>query len=399
MIRDSWDDFITPTATRDGVGEHILRKGGFGVTPFGPHPHNRTRFEGWKGGPLAEGEFTIQPPDWGEFKEKRRFESRDPPTRKRGQDIVFVPEGHKLTPPVERVVKKRAHPEVVCILDDATARKDSHESAGLIKIRYGVPSKAPFRSRLRVVELTMDGVPKGTSETIERDPDTYQPVGWWGRGVTGPQATAFPLPGEWTFAGTIRTLDKLDASTLTGLFSAMKRIPPTCIERWEGYKQRTPPVRAGETHPTSVGAARLNVEKIGNLYSTAFLSPKLFNLQAKFVLHARFVPTWLLTDHVDTGCRLKCGCRRESVEHLAVCPMLQPLRSKLATLTGEPRFRTNNLTFLIGDSEIGVMERGTANLWFCMWYALTLAMIDCTEDGTAVSVDRVWKRALPPTVC
>ena len=140
VIRDSWDDFITPTATRDGVGEHILRKGGFGVTPFGPHPHNRTRFEGWKGGPLAEGEFTIQPPDWGEFKEKRRFESRDPPTRKRGQDIVFVPEGHKLTPPIERVVKKRAHPEVVCILDDATARKDSHESAGHIKIRYGVPS-------------------------------------------------------------------------------------------------------------------------------------------------------------------------------------------------------------------------------------------------------------------
>ena len=88
------------------------------------------------------------------------------------------------------------------------------------------------------------------------------------------------------------------------------------------------------------------------------------------------------------------GKRAWNTWHLAVCPMLLPLRSKLATLTGEPRFRTNNLTFLIGDSEIGVMERGTANLWFCMWYALTLAMIDCTEDGTAVSVDRVWKRSL-----
>jgi hypothetical protein len=204
---------------------------------------------------------------------------------------------------------------------------------------------------------------------------------------------AFPLPGEWTFAGSTRTLDKFDVSTLTGLFSAMKRIPPACIERWEGYKQRSPPIRTIGMFPTSTGASRINVEKIGNLYSTAFLSPKTLNLQSKFVLHARFVPTWLLMGHEDMGCRLKCGCRRESVEHLAECPTLFPLRSELAKLTGETRFRTNNLTFLIGDSEIGTLERGTANLWLCVWYALTLAMIDCTEDGTPVSVESVWKRS------
>jgi hypothetical protein len=152
-------------------------------------------------------------------------------------------------------------------------------------------------------------------------------------------------------------------------------------------------VRTGP-FPTTTGSTRINIGKIGNHYSPAFLSPKIYVLQFKFILHARFVPTWLLEDHEDMGCRLKCGCRKESVEHLAVCPALLPLRTKLADLTGEGQFVTNDLTFLIGDSEGGTLARGATNLWLCVWNALILAMIDCTEDGIDVSVDRVWKRAL-----
>ena len=80
----------------------------------------------------------------------------------------------------------------------------------------------------------------------------------------------------------------------------------------------------------TTGSTRIIIGKIGNHYSPAFLSPKIYVLQFKFILHARFVPTWLLEDHEDMGCRLKCGCRKESVEHLAVCPALLPLRTKLA---------------------------------------------------------------------
>ena len=399
VISDHWSDFTNPTSTRDGVGEHILRRK---LDPSRirreweatlPFPTPTTQCGGWEGGPIPggtgttrAGEFVISPPEWGQFREKGAFESLAPPSRKRGAAIEFVPKGTEITSPTASVKKKRPpiKPEVVVILNDP------HE----FDLRYGIPNKAPYRHLLRVVQLTKDGVPKPTSEVLERDPDTYLPVAWWGRGVTGPLSMAFPLPGEWSFAGSTRTLDKMDASTLTAIFSSQHRLPPACISRWEGYKQRTPLKVTHGSHPMTTGATRLNVQKIGNLYSTAMLPPKIWILQFKFILHARFVPTWLLEDHEDEGCRLKCGCRRESVEHLAVCPALSPLRAKLAELTEEAQFVSNNLTFLIGDSGYGALTRGATSLWLCMWYALILAMIDCTEDGVAVTTDKVWKHTL-----
>ena len=109
----------------------------------------------------------------------------------------------------------------------------------------------------------------------------------------------------------------------------------------------------------------------------------------QFILHRRFLCTWQLEEHHTLGCRLGCGCRKETVEHWGTCPALDETRRKLSDLTDEPRFKSS-LTFLIGETPIGELERGAANLWLILWHTLILAMIGRTAEGTAIHLDKVW---------
>ena len=204
MIED-WTEFLTPSSSRDGVGEHILRKATdpsrvrkhWEKNP--PFPSTSAPREKWEGGPIPGGdgterarEFVIPPPEPGKLS-AGKFESPSPPSRKRGEIIQFVPKGADSTPPTASTKKKRppSKLEVVVILNDPKE----------FDLRYGVPKKAPFRNLLQVVKLSNYGVPTVTKIVLDRDPSTYQPVAWWGGGVTGPLTMAFPLPGEWSFAG------------------------------------------------------------------------------------------------------------------------------------------------------------------------------------------------------
>ena len=105
------------------------------------------------------------------------------------------------------------------------------------------------------------------------------------------------------------------------------------------------------------------------------------------------------------GCRLGCGCTRETVEHWGTCPKLDHLREKLAAITEEPRFLRvineglykgqtpyqNRLTFLIGEVPTGRLEKGTANLWLTLWHTLLLSMINKTAEGVECDTEAIWK--------
>jgi len=146
-------------------------------------------------------------------------------------------------------------------------------------------------------------------------------------------------------------------------------------------------------YPTSGRGRRINWSKIGNLYTSALIPPTIYNLHFKFVLHRRFVPTWKLETHRHAGCRLGCGHKRESVEHWGSCPTLDGIRSKLTALTQEPRFK-NPLTFLLGETPVGLLDRGAANFWLILWHSLMLHLIKITADGAVPDLSNVWKLSI-----
>ena len=57
------------------------------------------------------------------------------------------------------------------------------------------------------------------------------------------------------------------------------------------------------------------------------------------------------------------------------------IRRKLAEITDEPRFTTPT-TFLIGETLVGILDTGAANLWLVLWHTLMLAMINKTQQTT-----------------
>ena len=150
---------------------------------------------------------------------------------------------------------------------------------------------------------------------------------------------------------------------------------------------------------------RIDFPKIADMYSTALLPPPYYNLHFKFITHRYFINTWQLEEHAKMGCRLGCGCTRETVEHWGTCPKLDHLRERLAGITEEPRFLRvtkeglykgqtpyqNRLTFLIGDVPTGKLEKGTANLWLTLWHTLLLSMINKTAEGVDCDIEAVWK--------
>ena len=138
---------------------------------------------------------------------------------------------------------------------------------------------------------------------------------------------------------------------------------------------------------------KINWLKIGNYYSAALLPPKIYNLHFKFILQRKFLCTWQLEEHQDVGCRLGCGCKRETVDHWGSCPVLTETRRKLAEITGEPRFTTPT-TFLIGETLAGTLDTGAANLWLVLWHTLMLAMINKTADNKNIDLDNVWNLSI-----
>ena len=93
------------------------------------------------------------------------------------------------------------------------------------------------------------------------------------------------------------------------------------------------------------------------------------------------------------GCRLGCGCKRETVDHWGSYPALTETRRKLAEITGEPRFTTPT-TFLIGETLAGTLDTGAANLWLVLWHTLMLAMINKTADNKNIELEKVWNLSM-----
>ena len=249
-----------------------------------------------------------------------------------------------------------------------------------------------MKHQLTEVVLSTKGVPRRTFNEITISPSLQEPTGRWGRGVTGPAATAFPLAAEWTFEGLNKPLNKITTKDLTRLFTEQTRKDPTCIGTWNSERELYKPIELGTEgpHPVQINA-NVNFSKFArNTYSTAVLPPPIINLHFKFITHRRLPLTWQLEEHQNLGCRLGCGCKKETYQHFTECPALSHLRIGLAHLTEEPRYRDGD-TFLLGDVAIGRIDAGAANLWLTLWHTLILAMIGRTADNVEINRDNVWK--------
>ena len=144
----------------------------------------------------------------------------------------------------------------------------------------------------------------------------HLPTHKWARGITGPASLAYPSPNEWSFDGSTKPLDKVTTKDLTTIFMEKRRKPPTCIARWEkllAEEQNSNPHKLTTgPYPVGFGNPRINVAEIGNHYNTAFLHSKIYNIQFKFILHGKFLPTWKIQAlGMETfniiGCRFGCG--------------------------------------------------------------------------------------------
>ena len=258
---------------------------------------------------------------------------------------------------------------------------------------YGTPKLSKLTGLLlpgqyQALTLSTEGRPRRTGLDLFAPEQSISPASWWGKGITGPSATAFPEPKEWTFEGLNKPLDTITTRDLTRLFTEKRLKPPTCIKTWTDKTDNSPQHKPGQL-PVSGRGTIINWPKIGDQYSTAFHPPPIFNLHFKFILQRRFICTWQLEEHAKAGCRLGCGCKRESVEHLGTCPALDNLREKLAHLTEEPRFKKPR-TFLIAEVLTGSIEKGAKCMWLILWHTLMLGLIDITAKGYPMDLEKVW---------
>ena len=176
------------------------------------------------------------------------------------------------------------------------------------------------------------------------------------------------------------------------MFTELERKDPTCIETWNTERALHSPGEMNSEGPFPVKVnTMVNFQKLAHrIYSTAVLPPPVINLHFKFITHRKLPLTWQLEEHQHLGCRLGCGCKKESYLHLAECIELNFFRVRIAHLTEEPRFR-NCDTFLLGDVAIGEIEKGATSLWMVWWHTTILALIGRTADNEEIKWDPLWK--------
>ena len=288
---------------------------------------------------------------------------------------------------VKKSKEKKKEMEVKII-----AYPDGEFEYGTPKISKVGSSEEAMRHQLTEIKLSTKGVPRRTHNDIMIDPKFQAPTGKWGRGITGPAATAFPIPREWTFEGLDKPLDRVTTRDLTRVFTELERKDPTCIETWNTERALHSPGEMNSEGPFPVKVnTMVNFQKLAHrIYSTAVLPPPVINLHFKFITHRKLPLTWQLEEHQHLGCRLGCGCKKESYLHLAECIELNFFRVRIAHLTEEPRFR-NCDTFLLGDVAIGEIEKGATSLWMVWWHTTILALIGRTADNEEIKWDPLWK--------